>query len=115
MADHGAGDDSCRIPFYVFSDGWVSAGTLIAFIFVSLGIYALRKREGVDLPEAKFKMPGYPVLPAISVVYSIVIFAGLNIDAKLLMIGWFVIGLIIYFAYGIKHSSLNQQLKKVVK
>jgi APA family basic amino acid/polyamine antiporter len=60
-------------------------------------------------------MPGYPVLPAISVVYSIVIFAGLNIDAKLLMIGWFVIGLIIYFAYGIKHSNLNQQLKKVVK
>ena len=100
---------------FTFLATLVSAGTLIAFIFVSLGIYALRKREGVDLPEAKFKMPGYPVLPAISVVYSIVIFAGLNIDAKLLMIGWFVIGLIIYFAYGIKHSNLNQQLKKIVK
>ncbi|OQQ88363.1 amino acid permease [Ligilactobacillus salivarius] len=87
----------------------VSAGTLVAFIFVSIGIYALRKREGIDLPEAKFKMPGYPLLPAISALVSIIIFWNLNIDAKLLMLVWFIIGIIIYFVYGMHHSNLNKK------
>ena len=94
---------------FTFLATLVSAGTLVAFIFVSLGIYALRPREGQDLPEAQFKMPWYPVLPAVSVIFSAVIFWGLNKDAKILMAGWFVIGLVIYFAYGIRHSIINDE------
>lgn len=94
---------------FTFLATLVSAGTLVAFIFVSLGIYALRPREGVDLPEAQFKMPLYPVLPAISAIFSAVIFWGLNTDAKILMVGWFVIGLLIYFIYGIHHSIINKE------
>lgn len=94
---------------FTFLATLVSAGTLVAFIFVSLGIYALRPREGVDLPEAHFKMPLYPVLPAISAIFSAVIFWGLNTDAKILMVGWFVIGLLIYFIYGIRHSIINKE------
>ncbi|WP_283595453.1 amino acid permease [Limosilactobacillus sp. DJ3M12] len=94
---------------FTFLATLVSAGTLVAFIFVSLGIYALRPREGVDLPEAQFKIPLYPVLPAISAIFSAVIFWGLNTDAKILMVGWFVIGLLIYFIYGIRHSIINKE------
>lgn len=94
---------------FTFLATLVSAGTLVAFIFVSLGIYALRPREGKDLPEAQFKMPGYPVLPTISALFSAVIFWGLNADAKIMMVLWFLIGLIIYFAYGIRHSIINQE------
>lgn len=94
---------------FTFLATLVSAGTLVAFIFVSLGIYALRPREGVDLPKAQFKMPLYPVLPAISAIFSAVIFWGLNEDAKILMIGWFVIGLLIYFVYGLHHSIINKE------
>ncbi|TGY49145.1 amino acid permease [Limosilactobacillus reuteri] len=94
---------------FTFLATLVSAGTLVAFIFVSLGIYAMRPREGVDLPEAQFKMPLYPVLPAISAIFSAVIFWGLNTDAKILMVGWFVIGLLIYFIYGIRHSIINKE------
>lgn len=96
---------------FTFLATLVSAGTLVAFIFVSLGIYALRPREGVDLPTAQFQMPLYPILPAISALFSAVIFWGLNTDAKILMIGWFVVGLIIYFTYGIRHSTINRSLK----
>ena len=96
---------------FTFLATLVSAGTLVAFIFVSLGIYALRKREGVDLPEASFKMPGYPVLPALSALFSAVIFWNLDVDAKLLMVGWFVIGLLVYFGYGIRHSVLVKRKK----
>ena len=94
---------------FTFLATLVSAGTLVAFIFVSLGIYALRPREGLDLPEAQFKMPLYPILPAVSAIFSAVIFWGLNTDAKILMVGWFVIGLLIYFIYGIRHSIINKE------
>lgn len=94
------------LPF-TFLSNLVSAGSLIAFIMVSLGIYALRPREGKDLPKPVFKMPLYPVLPAVSALFSGVIFYGLSNDAKLLMLGWFVIGSIIYFAYGMRHSKLQ--------
>lgn len=102
------------LPF-TFLSNLVSAGTLVAFIMVSLGLYALRKREGKDLPQPKFKAPGYPVLPAISAAFSALIFMGLNIDAKLLMLAWFIIGALIYFAYGMHHSKLQLAARKKAK
>lgn len=90
----------------------VSAGTLVAFIMVSLAIYALRPREGRDLPEAAFKMPLYPVLPTISALASAFIFWNLNVAAKVLMAAWFIIGIIIYFSYGIRHSKIREHRKQ---
>ncbi|USS90506.1 APC family permease [Fructilactobacillus carniphilus] len=92
------------LPF-TFLANLVSAGTLISFMFVSLGIYALRPREGKDLPVPKFRMPLYPVLPALSALVSFVIFWELSNDAKLLTLAWFVIGLLIYIFYGARHSK----------
>ncbi|MBW1606232.1 APC family permease [Lactobacillus sp. Sy-1] len=94
---------------FTFLSNLVSAGTLIAFIMVSLSIYALRPREGKDLPLPKFKMPLYPVLPIVSAGFAGFIFMNLSIDAKLLMLGWFVIGIVIYLGYGYKNSKMNQK------
>lgn len=91
------------LPF-TFLSNLVSAGTLIAFIMVSIGIYRLRKREGVDLPEPTFKMPFYPVMPALSAIVSAIIFWQLSNDAKLLMVVWLAVGIIIYFIYGYHHT-----------
>ena len=54
-------------------------------------------------------MPGYPILPAVSVIFSAVIFWNLNVDAKWMMVGWFAIGLLVYFLYGIRHSTLAKK------
>jgi APA family basic amino acid/polyamine antiporter len=75
----------------------ISAGTLIAFMFVSLGIYALRKREGVDIDVPGFKMPFYPVMPALAFLGALLVFLGLSSDAKLYSGVWFVVGIIVYF------------------
>lgn len=85
--------------------GLISAGTLIAFIMVSLGIYSLRKREGVDLPEPSFKMPLYPVLPALAALGAGYIFYTLDHQAQSYSVGWFVLGLIVYAVYGARHSK----------
>lgn len=97
-------------PFGILSQ-LVSAGTLIAFMFVTLGIYGLRKREGKDLPEPGFKMPFYPVMPLLGFLGSLLVFWGLSKEAKWYALGWFIIGLIVYFCYGIRHSYLNKNTK----
>ena len=55
----------------------ISAGTLVAFMFVSLAMYRLRKREGKDLPKPEFKLPLYPILPAIT--FILVLLWGLSL------------------------------------
>ncbi|KRM54314.1 APC family permease [Lacticaseibacillus sharpeae] len=89
----------------------ISAGTLIAFMFVALGIYRLRPREGKDIANPAFKMPFYPVLPAIAFLGALAVFMGLDIQAKLYSGIWFVIGLVIYLTYGIRHSALADKKK----
>lgn len=95
------------LPFE-FLTNLVSAGALVAFVTVALGMFVLRRREGKDLPMPQFKMPFFPVLPIASIIFSIVIFVSLGIQAQLLTLAWFTIGAIIYFAYGIKNSSLHR-------
>ena len=95
-------------PFSMLSQ-LVSAGTLIAFMFVSLGIYKLRPREGKDIDDPSFKMPFYPVLPALGFLATLIVFLGLDYQAKLYAGIWFIFGLIIYFCYGIHHSVLDKK------
>ncbi|KRL04948.1 APC family permease [Liquorilactobacillus oeni] len=97
---------------FAFLAQLISAGTLIAFMFVSLGIYALRPREGKDLPEPGFKMPLYPVMPALAFLAAFAVFWGLDIDAKLYALYWFIFGLVIYFGYGMRHSFLSERKGK---
>lgn len=90
---------------FTFLAQLISAGTLIAFMMVSLAMYSLKKREGKDLPAPGFKAPFFPVFPAIGFLGSLTIFIGLDIQAKTYSIVWMSIGIIIYFAYGIKQSK----------
>lgn len=91
---------------FAFLAELISAGTLIAFMFVALGVYGLRRREGKDIPEPGFKMPLYPVLPTVAFLGALLVFMGLGKDAKIYAGIWFIVGLIIYFIYGSKHSYL---------
>ena len=47
-------------------------------MFVSLAMYRLRNREGKDLPIPAFKLPLYPVLPAVTFVLVLLVFWGLD-------------------------------------
>ena len=83
----------------------VNMGTLIAFTFVSIGIIALRRNK--DIQTTGFKVPLYPVIPIVSFVLCI--FLMLQLGAVTFVYGgiWFLIGLVLYFAYGRKHSKVN--------
>lgn len=94
-------------PFAALSQ-LISAGTLIAFMFVSIGIYPLQKREGKDIDDPSFKMPLFPILPFLAFLAAFIVFLGLDSQAKIYAGIWFILGVIIYLIYGAKHSSLNR-------
>lgn len=83
----------------------ISAGTLIAFVFVTLGMYTLRKREGVDLPLPGFKVPLYPLMPALGTIGSVIIILGLGNAAKIYIIIWMILGFLLYMFYGVKRQK----------
>lgn len=85
----------------------VSIGTLLAFVIVSLGIIALRKNHpNLDRP---FKTPLVPFVPILSALVSFGLMLGLPLDTWLRLIVWMAGGLLLYFAYGRRHSKLNRQ------
>jgi basic amino acid/polyamine antiporter, APA family len=83
----------------------VSIGTLMAFVIVAIGIIFLRhQRPDLDRP---FKVPGVPFVPALSAVVSLALMLGLPWATWVRLIVWTAIGLVIYFAYGARHSELR--------
>ncbi|UQS87454.1 amino acid permease [Nicoliella spurrieriana] len=84
----------------------VNIGTLIAFIVISLGILPLRKRN--DIPNQGFQVPWYPYLPIISAALSFLIATQLPLDTVLTALVWFALGLVLYFSYGMRHSTMNK-------
>ncbi|MCX7749737.1 MAG: amino acid permease [Clostridia bacterium] len=81
-------------------------GTLAAFIIVSAAIIVLRKTRP-DLKRA-FKCPGVPVIPALAILFCSFLIYKLPVITHWRFVIWIVIGLVIYFLYGRKHSALNQ-------
>ena len=85
----------------------VNMGTLIAFTVVSIGILALRRNKKVQ--STGFKVPFYPVVPIISFILCIFLIFQLEAETFIYCGIWFVAGIISYFAYGRKHSKLNEK------
>ena len=84
----------------------VSIGTLFAFVLVSLGVMILRIRRP-DIPRA-FRVPGGPyVVPLCGAASALYIIMSAGIDTQLRLVIWMAIGLVIYAAYGRRHSKLR--------
>jgi len=82
-------------------------GTLFAFILVSVGVIVLRKTR--PEVERKFKTPGVPFTPLITVAFCVYLMASLMKVTWFRFGGWLVIGLIIYFFYGFRHSKIQRE------
>lgn len=91
------------IPFGALVE-LVNIGTLAAFVLVCAGVIFLRKSHP-DM-HRPFKMPFGIVLPVMGVLSCGALIAFLPLETHLRFIGWLIAGLVIYFAYGIRHSKL---------
>jgi len=80
-------------------------GTLFAFALVAGGVLILRYRE----PERRraFRAPGGPIAPILTILTCLLLMAGLPITNWIRFFVWMVIGLVIYYNYGRKRSTLR--------
>ncbi len=93
-------------PLHVLSE-LVSIGTLMAFTIVCISIVILRKTQpGLERP---FKTPFVPYLPLLGAAICIIQMLSLPWSTWARLIGWTILGFLIYFTYGIKHSKLNNK------
>lgn len=83
----------------------VSIGTLLAFVIVAAGVLVLRrKRPELHRP---FKTPWVPLTPILGIFVSLLLMASLPKDTWLRLLIWLVVGLIVYFGYGRRHSRVQ--------
>jgi APA family basic amino acid/polyamine antiporter len=86
-----------------------NVGTLTAFIVVAIGVWMLRVRH----PEMHrgFKTPALPAVATITVIICGGLLADLLIKKPFtagMFAIWVILGVVVYFSYGIKHSELHK-------
>jgi len=83
----------------------VSIGTLMAFTIVCLSVIILRKTR----PDLKrpFKTPFVPALPLLGAVICVAQMVSLPAVTWIRLVGWTLVGFVVYFGYSIKHSHLK--------
>ena len=89
------------VPLDALAD-LTSMGTLVAFVVVSAGVVILRRTQP-DLPRG-FKVPGYPVVPVLSVAFCVYLIRGLHWQTFAAFGAWLLGAAAIYFGYSIRHS-----------
>lgn len=85
----------------------VNIGTLAAFVLVCLGVVALRIKQP-DL-HRPFKNPLNPVFPLLGAFSCAGLMAFLPWVTWVRFAVWLAIGVVVYFAYSIRHSKLGNQ------
>ncbi len=92
-------------PINVMSE-LVSIGTLLAFVIVCGGVWILRRRR-TEVPRA-FVAPWIPFTPIMGIAVSLLMMLSLGWKTCARLIIWLVVGVIVYFSYGRKHSKVQK-------
>ncbi|HEX6150401.1 amino acid permease [Nocardioides sp.] len=85
----------------------VNIGTLFAFVLVSAGVVVLR-RTRADLPRG-FRVPAAPLVAGVAVLMCLYLMLNLSGGTWVRFLVWMGIGLIVYFAYGMRNSRLGRR------
>src|SRR5258708_4020438 len=93
----------------------VNIGTLLAFIIVCIAVVILR-RTNPDQPRP-FRTPGIymggllPVVPILGIIFNGYMMYKLGWVNWARLIGWLIVGLVVYFTYSRHHSKVQQSSK----
>ena len=89
-------------------DQMTSVGTLLAFVLVSAGVWVMRRTHpNVNRP---FKTPMVPLVPILAILFSGFLIVTLSPATQIRLVVWLLIGFVIYFSYGKKHSKVQKAI-----
>jgi APA family basic amino acid/polyamine antiporter len=85
----------------------VNIGTLLAFIIVCAAVLMLR----ITRPEAArpFRCPAVFLLAPLGVLVNLLMMMFLPLETWLRLAGWLLVGLVIYFGYGYRHTIMARE------
>jgi APA family basic amino acid/polyamine antiporter len=83
----------------------VSIGTLLAFAIVCAGVLVLRYTDP-DRPRP-FRTPLVPFVPLAGIAACLYLMINLPVDTWARLIIWMLLGLVLYFVYGRRHSKVQ--------
>ncbi|XP_045458435.1 probable cationic amino acid transporter, partial [Melitaea cinxia] len=84
-----------------------TAIVMIILIIVIFGILLLISRKPQNRSSLIYATPCLPFVPAIAIIVNIYLILNLSILTLVRFTVWMIIGLIMYFKYGIKNSTLE--------
>ncbi|WP_353942863.1 amino acid permease [Streptomyces sp. HUAS MG91] len=93
------------VPLGSLADA-TSIGTLFAFGLVNIAVVLLRRRNP-DAPRS-FRVPLSPLLPLLGVAACGYMLCSLGADTWIAFGAWMAAGLVVYWLYGMKHSTLGR-------
>ncbi|KXT82280.1 APC family permease [Streptococcus oralis] len=82
--------------------------TLAYLILLAYGIIKLRKDKGMP-KEGEFKTPLVPLLPILSILICVSFMLQYSLDTWIAFGIALLVGLVIYFTYGFRHSTLAEE------
>ena len=85
----------------------VNIGTLFAFIIVCGGVLYLRKTQP-DM-HRPYKTPGMPYVPILGIVSCMYLIINLPVITLVRFAVWMIVGLVVYFTFSRKNSSLQMR------
>jgi APA family basic amino acid/polyamine antiporter len=93
------------IPLSILAE-MTSIGTLFAFVIVCGAVLVMRKTN----PNANrpFRAPFVPLVPILGIATCLLLMFSLPYENWVRLIVWLLVGLIIYFAYGRRHSVMSR-------
>ena len=88
----------------------VNIGTLLAFVIVCAAVLIMRRTH----PEVHrpFRAPLGSIVPILGILCCLVLMFSLPVENWYRLAIWLVIGLVIYFTYGIRHSRITVQARE---
>ncbi len=95
------------VPLGALADA-TSIGTLFAFALVNAAVIVLR-RTRPDMPRS-FKVAFSPVTPAIGFLLCLWMMGSFETITWEYFGGWMIIGIVLYFAYGMRRSQLAREV-----
>jgi APA family basic amino acid/polyamine antiporter len=84
----------------------VNIGTLFAFVLVCLSVMVLRKTNPQQ--ARPFRTPLVPLVPILGIAFNGYMIYKLGTINWIRLVGWLVIGLVIYFSYSRYHSRVQK-------
>jgi len=94
------------IPLSILAE-MTSIGTLFAFVIVCGAVLVMRRTN----PDANrpFRAPLVPLIPILGILTCLLLMFSLPAENWYRLIIWLLIGLVIYFVYGRRHSVMAQE------